>query len=79
MLVALAWLAFQGRTWAGWTIARFANLLIAAWLLVAPWLLDGMIGAAQASNVIAGAAVIVLSLPRGPIRDRYAGWDALIR
>lgn len=59
--------------------ARFANLPIAAWLLVAPWLLDGMIGAAQASNVIAGAAVIVLSLPRGPIRDRYAGWDALIR
>ena len=59
--------------------ARFANLLPGAWLLASPWLLGGMTSASRISNLIAGVAVIVLSLPRGPIRDRYAGWDALIR
>lgn len=59
--------------------ARFANMVTGGWLLVAPWMLGGMTGVAQVSNVMAGVAAIALSFPRGTVRDRYAGWDALVR
>jgi hypothetical protein len=28
--------------------------------------------------VLAGAVVILLSLPRGPVREHYADWDSFI-
>jgi hypothetical protein len=35
-------------------------------------------GAAAAGSVIAGLLVIGLSIPRGQIRNRYAGWNRLL-
>lgn len=58
---------------------RFLNLPIGAWLLAAPAFLDGAGFAATVGSMIAGALVIGLSLPRGPIHHRYAGWNRLLR
>ncbi|WP_447954045.1 heavy metal-binding domain-containing protein [Sphingopyxis chilensis] len=58
---------------------RFINMLFGAWLIAAPWLLEGGGSALSAWNgVIGGALLIGLALPRGPIKDSYAGWDRYI-
>lgn len=58
---------------------RFINIPFGAWLIVAPWLLDGMASPLAAWNgVISGALLIALALPRGPIKDSYAGWDRYV-
>lgn len=47
---------------------RLINIAFGAWLIAAPWLLDGVIS----------GALIPLALPCGPIKDVYAGWDRYI-
>ncbi len=75
LVITIAAIAFAEPTRA----ARYANVLVGLWLLAAPWLLAGMTAPARASNVAAGIALILISLPRGRIHDRYAAWDRLIR
>jgi hypothetical protein len=59
---------------------RFLNIPIGLWLLIAPWVLSGAsAGAASVGSVLVGLLVIGLSVPRGPIHHRYAGWNRLIR
>jgi hypothetical protein len=58
---------------------RFLLVPLGLWTLVAPWLLGGASGVAIASGMLCGVALIVLSLPRGPIREHYGGWDAYVR
>ena len=55
--------------------ARFLNIPLGAWLLAAPWLLDGGSTLARANSAIMGALVIILSLPLGKIRDHYGTYD----
>ena len=50
---------------------RLLNLGVAAWILVAPLLLDGANGATWISSIVVALAVAAPSLPRGPIRERY--------
>lgn len=57
---------------------RYVNVLLGAWVVAAPWLLEGMAGDARWAAVIAGAAIVALSLPRGTVRERYAAWDGWI-
>jgi len=57
---------------------RFLNVLLGAWIAVSPWLLFGTTTGAKWNDVIVGAALILLSLPRGPVRERYASWDRYI-
>lgn len=57
---------------------RFLNAAAGLWLLAAPWLLGAGAGAA-ASDMVAGALLLALSLPRGPVRERYGGWERAIR
>lgn len=59
--------------------ARFINVLFGAWLIAAPWLLDGGTTAATVSGVVVGALLIALSLPRGPVRDSYGSWNRYVR
>ncbi len=59
-------------------VLRFLNVFIGIWLMAAPWLLNGGSTVADISGLIAGALVLVLSLPKGPVRHRYAGWNKLI-
>jgi len=58
---------------------RFINILLGAWLLAAPWLLAG-VGTPLATwnGVISGLLLIALALPRGRIKNSYAGWDRFI-
>jgi nucleoside-diphosphate-sugar epimerase/uncharacterized membrane protein len=58
---------------------RFINILFGIWLIAAPWLLDGIASPLAIWNgVICGVLLIVLAIPRGRIRNSYAGWDRYI-
>ena len=57
---------------------RAVNVLFGAWLLASPWLLDGAILTGTVGVMLAGAALMALALPRGPIEHRYGGWDAVL-
>ncbi|WP_198409098.1 MULTISPECIES: vitamin K epoxide reductase family protein [Novosphingobium] len=58
---------------------RFINVLFGAWLIAAPWLLEGGGSALAAWNgVIMGTLLIVFAIPRGPVHDSYAGWDRYV-
>lgn len=54
---------------------RFLNVLLAVWLLVASWALPGSTSAMAWSDVISGMLLLGLTLPRGTVREHYAGWD----
>jgi len=57
---------------------RFINILFGAWVLVAPLLLGGATTASRWGDGIVAVLVILLSLPRGPIGERYGTWDRLV-
>jgi len=62
-------------------VARSVRLLtvpLAAWLLVAPWLLDGSMASAV-SDLVSGLLLLALSLPRGAIVERAGGWEQRVR
>lgn len=52
---------------------RFVNIPLGAWVIVAPWLLGAPM-AATVSGGIVGVLLILVSIPRGTIRDEYGGW-----
>jgi len=58
---------------------RFLNLLAAVWLVVAAFVLNGATLAGAFNDVLAGMLLLMLTLPRGPVRERYAAWDRFIR
>ncbi len=58
---------------------RFIIIPLGAWLIAAPWLLDGIASPLATWNgVISGVILIALALPRGRIKDSYAGWDRYV-
>lgn len=71
--VAVIALADVGRA------VRFVNMVLGAWVIAAPWILSGATPASRWSDIIAAALVILLSLPRGPVGERYGTWDRFIR
>jgi hypothetical protein len=54
------------------------NVLFGAWLIVALGVLAGATLSVGWGSVIAGSLLIVLSLPRGPVRQHYGSWDRYI-
>jgi hypothetical protein len=79
-LVGLLVVTFSIMAWAevGRAI-RFINIPLGAWLIAAPWLLDGIASPLATWNgVICGAILIALAIPRGRIKDSYAGWDRYV-
>lgn len=60
-------------------VVRFLNVLLAAWLVVAPFLVDGVTSIGRTGDIAAGLVLVVLTLPRGLVRERYAAWDRFIR
>ena len=59
-------------------VARYLNIPLGAWVVVSPWILSGAGGADAVSSTLAGLALILLSIPRGVIRERYGSWDRWI-
>ena len=58
---------------------RFINIPFGAWLIAAPWLLDGIASPlATWNSVLCGVLLMGLSIPRGTVRNSYAGWDRYI-
>jgi hypothetical protein len=57
---------------------RFLNLLLGAWIIAAPWLLSGVTTGSRWNDLLTGLLVIALSVPRGVVRQKYAGRDWLI-
>ena len=58
---------------------RFVNVIFGAWFLAAPWILGGATMQSGVNDVVAGIVLIALSLPRGPVGERYGSWDRYIR
>jgi hypothetical protein len=61
-------------------VLRWLIMPFGAWQLAAPWLLDGAGSVAAAwLGTAAGLALIVLSLPRGAVHNRYGSFDRFVR
>jgi hypothetical protein len=58
---------------------RYVNAAFGVWLVAAPWVLVGYTTAGSAASVLGGLLLVVLALPRGPIRQHYGAWDRVIR
>jgi hypothetical protein len=59
-------------------VARFLEVPLGLWLLVAPWFLDGATTLSRWNSAAMGLAVILLSLPLGRLRDHYGSFDRLV-
>ena len=59
---------------------RFINVLFGVWLIIAPWLLSGGSALTARTGVVAGVALIALSLPRTGRRsaEHYGSWDRYV-
>ncbi|MEX2139128.1 MAG: vitamin K epoxide reductase family protein [Pirellulales bacterium] len=57
---------------------RFVNILLGLWIAAAPWLLSGATLFSTANSALVGAALVVLSFPRGKIHEQYGGWDKYV-
>ncbi|QDG49431.1 vitamin K epoxide reductase family protein [Persicimonas caeni] len=57
---------------------RYVNLLLGLIVGVGPWLFSGIGVTASILASVAGALVIGLSLPLGPIRESYGSWNKRI-
>ncbi|MEX0915782.1 MAG: vitamin K epoxide reductase family protein [Wenzhouxiangellaceae bacterium] len=58
---------------------RFVNIPLGVWLLAAPWLLEGSGSALSVWNsLIGGVLLVALAIPRGRIKESYAGWNRYI-
>lgn len=60
-------------------IARFVNVLFGLLLIVVAFLFARDLPIAFGSEFISGIILIVVSLPKGRIVERYAGWDKYVR
>lgn len=58
--------------------ARFLNVPLGLWLIIAPWFLPGATTASQWNSALMGIAVILLSLPLGKLRDHYGSFDNIV-
>lgn len=58
---------------------RLINILIAIWVGISPWILNGVTNpTAPWHSVIFALLMILFSIPRGPIREHYGAWDKKI-
>jgi hypothetical protein len=58
---------------------RWLNAVLGVWLIVAPRFLAGAGSPARWNDALVGLALLLLSLRRGTLHERYAGWDRYIR
>ncbi|MEW5916550.1 MAG: vitamin K epoxide reductase family protein [Gemmatimonadota bacterium] len=57
---------------------RFVNVLFGAWIVGTAWTLGNVSGAARWIGLATGIAVIVLSIPRGVVREVYGRWQRVV-
>ncbi|MEI6531683.1 MAG: vitamin K epoxide reductase family protein [Chlamydiota bacterium] len=54
---------------------RYANILIAGWIIISVWLLDIYNTLALVNNILAALALIFLSVRKGHIKESYGSWQ----
>lgn len=54
---------------------RLINVPLGAWVAVAAWLLPGATALSAWTDLLVGALIVALSVPRGRIDERFAGWN----
>lgn len=54
---------------------RLLNVLMGLGILASPWLFAGDTDASRINDVFVGLAVMLLSVPRGSIEERFGGWN----
>jgi hypothetical protein len=60
-------------------IVRLVNIPIGALLIVAALIFARSLPIVLCSEIVCGVLLIALSIPRGSIVERYAGWDKFVR
>lgn len=55
---------------------RFVNIVAGLSAVALPWFVAEASMAGRLNNLIVGVAIVLLSFPRGPIRQRYGAWSA---
>ncbi len=58
--------------------ARYFNIILALIILMGPWFFGDAVTGLLISTTLAGLALILLALPRGPVREKYGFWDKYI-
>ncbi len=59
-------------------VVRFLNMPLGVWIAVSPFVLGGAGGIATGITVAAGLLTALLSVPRGPVRERYGSYDRCV-
>lgn len=78
-LVGALVVTFSVIAWAEVTRAvRWLNVLFGVWLFAAPWFLEGGTSMATLNDLVVGLLLLLASLPRGWVRERYAEWNRYI-
>ncbi len=77
LAVVIAFVAWAEVTRAARILKRILNVLIGLAIAVATWVFPDVSLAARLNDLVAGA-LIALSVPRGPIQDRYGGWNPFV-
>ncbi|MFZ6013895.1 MAG: SPW repeat domain-containing protein [Bacteroidota bacterium] len=57
---------------------RFLNIFFGAWLIIAPWVLEGGTNTGNWNDVIVGVLLISLSFPKGKIKEKYGTYNSVI-
>lgn len=66
--------------WESMRSVRYLNILCGAWLLIAPWLLSYNLTRDYVNDIVAGSAIIMLSLVKGNITHKFGGgWRSLFQ
>jgi SPW repeat len=58
--------------------ARYLNVLLGGWIPLAPWVLAGATHGSRWHDLGAGVLLVLLGLPRGPVRERFGSWQRYI-
>lgn len=56
---------------------RFVNIAFGAWLMAAPFVLQGYSGVASTMSVLFGLALVLLAVPEGRIASHFGKWDSV--
>ncbi|MFC4989306.1 vitamin K epoxide reductase family protein [Saliphagus infecundisoli] len=60
-------------------IVRFINVPLGIWIIVAPWILTGASTLTLVNSLAVGVLLVLISIPRGTIRDNYGAWDRIAK
>lgn len=59
-------------------LGRYLNILLGAFVAIAPFFLGGSDAALSISGAVSGVLVIILAFPRGPKKESYGMWDRYV-